>query len=241
MTLNLTRALAGAAMVLFLSLLACFGGSRTEGVTPLQAHMYAHYDQAGHVHHSLMNGDLHEAQESAEWIATHPELHSLPPGTTDHDEQVRAFARQVRESRDLQQAAVAAARMGSSCGECHWQEHVDPRFLMGTAPPGGEGPKAEMARHVWAADRMWIGLLGPSDAAWMEGATEFQGGWLNTQELLVDPSDRGKIRDLVQHVYALGARAKEAESAEDRAQVYGEFLTTCTNCHRLTMVEIGER
>lgn len=238
MMLNLTRALAGFVLVLPLTLIACFGGSPREGVTPLQAHMYAHYDRAGTVHQALMDGDLPEAREAAEWIATHRELHNLPPGSTGYDDAVRAFARRVAESNDLKDAAVAAAQMGSSCGDCHSKEQVDPRFLMGTAAPGGDGPRAEMARHVWAADRMWVGLLGPSDAAWLEGAHGFQGGWLDTQELLVDPSDRGRIRELVRNVYDLGARAENATEAVERAEIYGDFLITCTNCHRLTLADL---
>jgi len=238
MTLNLTRALAGALCLLPFFFLACWGNPSREGVTPLQAHMYAHYDRAEAVHQSLMHGEMGTAQESAEWIASHSEIHDIPPGTRRYDDAVRAFAGRVAQSTSLKDAAIAAARMGSSCGDCHQAQQVDPRFLMGTAPPGGGGPRAEMARHVWAADRMWVGLLGPSDAAWDEGARGFQGGWLDTQEVLVDPENRARIRALVRHVYDLGARAVDATGAQERAEIYGEFLNTCADCHSMTLVQV---
>jgi len=98
-----------------------------------------------------------------------------------------------------------------------------------------------MARHVWAADRMWVGLLGPSNAAWLDGARDFQGGWLDTQEVLVDPEDRIQMRALVRHVYDLGAEAAQATEPHRRAEIYGEFLATCADCHQLTLVQMVER
>lgn len=241
MTLNLTRALTGALYLLPLFLLACLGTSGQNGNSPLQAHMLGHYDRAGAVHHGLMSGDINAAQRAAEWIATHPEIHDMPPGSDPYDGEVRAFAGQVAESSTLRNAANAASHMASSCGDCHRANRVEPRFLMGTAPPGGEGAMAEMARHVWAADRMWVGLLGPSDAAWMDGVRGFQGGWLDTQEVLVDPDDRIHMEALVRQVYDLGAQAAQATQPQERAEIYGEFLTTCADCHRLTLVQMVER
>lgn len=241
MTLNLIRVFTGALYLLPLFLMACLGNSGRDGISPLQAHMSTHYDRAGAVYRGLMNGDMDAAQRAAEWIATHPEIHHMPPGSEPYDGEVRAFAGQVAESSTLRDAANAAARMGTSCGECHRANRVEPRFLMGTAPPGGEGAMAEMARHVWAADRMWAGLLGPSDAAWMDGARGFQGGWLDTQEVLVDPDDRIRMGALVRQVYDLGAQAAHATQPRERAEIYGEFLTTCADCHRLTLVQMVER
>ena len=241
MTLNLNRALSGVLCISFILLASCGGGAGRGGVTPLQAHMYAHYDRAGAVHQSLMDGDLDGARRAAEWIGTHSEIHQLPRGTEHFENAVRRFANRVSGSTEFEEAAVSAARMGGSCGDCHRSQRVEPRFLMATAPPGGDGPMAEMARHVWAADRMWVGLLGPSEAAWLEGAREFQGGWLDTQELLVDPDNRARIREMVRHIYELGARAEDAVGPEERADVYGAFLSTCADCHRLTMAVLVER
>jgi len=241
MTLHLTRALPGALMVLPLSLIACTGPPQRADLTPLQSHMYAHFDQADAVHHNLMNGNLEAAKKSADWIAVHPEIHDLPAGTPRYDGAVREFARRITESTDIHEAAVAAALMGSSCGDCHRGQRVEPQFLMGTAVPAGDGPKAEMARHVWAADRMWVGLLGPSDAAWLEGARGFQGGWLDTQEVLVDPGSRDEIREMTRHIYELAAQAETAADRGERAELYGEFLATCADCHRLTMVQVASR
>lgn len=239
MMLHLTRARPGALILLPVFLISCWGTPRRSDLTPMQSHMYAHFDQAGAVHHNLMNGNLQAAKKSADWIASHTEIHGLPPGTSEYDDAVRTSAWRVTEAANLHEAAVAAAFMGSSCGECHREHRVEPPFLMGTAVPRGDGPRAEMARHVWAADRMWVGLLGGSDAAWQEGARGFQGGWLDTQEVLAEPGDRVRIREMTRHIYQLAAQAETAVHAEERAEIYGEFLVTCADCHALTLAQVA--
>jgi hypothetical protein len=91
-----------------------------------------------------------------------------------------------------------------------------------------------MARHVWAAERMWEGLIGPEDFAWSSGASALKEGWLNPRAVVSDPDDRMRVRELVTQVYSLGAEAEAAQGSEERARIYGEFLTTCIDCHRLT-------
>jgi hypothetical protein len=196
--------------------------------------MYAHFDRAGEVHDALVRGDLERARSAADWLASHPDTRMLPEESDHFGAIMVSFARQVQNAGDLEVATVAAAQMGRSCGDCHREYDVSPRFLVGTASPSGDGPKAQMARHVWASERMWEGLLGPEDFAWSSGAASLKEGWLNPGEVVADPADREQVRELVQKVYLLGTRAEVAEAPSARAEVYGEFLNTCIECHTLT-------
>ncbi len=217
--------------------LACSPGP--PGVSPVQAHMYAHLDRASEVHDALVRGNLERAREGAEWLGNHQDTRKLPEGSDQLGALMAQYAVEIQTAPDLPEAAVAAAQMGRTCGDCHRQYEVTPRFLVGTAPPTGESSDAQMARHVWAAERMWEGLLGPQDFAWVSGAHSLREGWLNAGELVTDPKDAQEIRKLVQQVYSLGSRAETAHSSEARAELYGEFLTTCINCHELTGAIIG--
>lgn len=217
--------------LLFLAL-ACNPGP--PGVTPAQAHMYAHLDRASEVNGALVRGDLKRARDGAQWLAEHQDTHTLPEGSARYSAVMVMYASQVQDADDLQEAAAAGAQLGRSCGDCHEEYQVVPRFLVGTAPPIGESATAQMARHAWAAERMWGGLVGPQDFAWMSGAESLREGWLNLGEMVTDPKDAQRIRGLVQQVYTLGSRAETAQDSEARAQVYGEFLTTCIDCHTLT-------
>jgi hypothetical protein len=234
MTASQGRFFPGSLFVPLLVLAACAGPPQREGVTPVQAHMYAHFDRAGEVHDALVRGQIDRARAEARWLATHPETRMLPVGSEPYSAAMAGHATSASEASDLQHAAIAAAQMGRTCGDCHRQYDVKPRFLVGTAAPTGSGPAAEMALHVWAADRMWQGLIGPDDFAWTSGARGLTLGWLNPGEVVADPGDRERLRNLIRQVYELAARAEMASDPEARAEVYGAFLTTCIDCHQLT-------
>ena len=238
MMLTLRRLLSFFLPTVLLLLASCGGPPQREGITPTQAHMYAHFDRAGEVHDALVRGDLDRAKVAAAWIANHHEPRGLDQMPPEHLAAMERYATEVSQSYHLEEAATAAAHLGRTCGDCHKEEGIDPRFLVGTAPPGGEGPRAEMARHVWAAERMWEGLVGPGDYAWRSGAHALTEGWLNIQELTTDPQDRERVHELIRQVYSLGGRAEATSDSHERADLYGEFLNTCTECHRLTAARI---
>ncbi len=221
------------AVLLFL-VAACGGRPAQEGVTPTQAHMYAHFDRIGEVHDALVRGDMVRARSEAEWLATHQDTRGLPEGSDRYSVLMKTNATQVSEASDLRDGAMAAARMAGACGDCHREYSVDPRFLRGVQPPGGSGAKAEMALHVWASERMWNGLVGPNENAWISGASALKTGWLSPQDVVADPRTRERVRELTQQVYELGNRAEKLSDSGARAEVYGEFLTTCIDCHQLT-------
>jgi hypothetical protein len=228
----------GSLFISSLLLSSCGGLSHREGVTPTQAHMFAHYDRATEVHDALVRGELERAKSAAEWIATHHEPRSFPGNQPALQSEMQGYAIQVSHSQNLPEAARAAAHLGRSCGDCHRLNDVSPRFLIGTAPPGGRGPQAEMARHVWASERMWEGLVGPGDHAWRSGAEALKSGWLDPQAVVSNPGDRPRIRELVQQVYELGMEAEPTTDSEVRAEIYGRFLNTCNECHVLTAARI---
>ena len=233
------RILTGALLFLPFFIIACIGTAAREGVTPMQAHMYAHLDRTGELHDALVRGDLDRAKTPATWIATHQEREDFTGKSAYYQDAMRAFAAEVGKADHLQDAAYAASRMGQTCGDCHRENEVEPRFLIGTAPPPtGSGAKAEMAWHVWASERMWEGLVGPGDQGWNSGAEALVGGWLNTRELVSDPHDQTRIRELVRQIYDLGGKARTAANSSERAELYGEFLHSCNECHLLTEAQI---
>jgi hypothetical protein len=81
---------------------------------------------------------------------------------------------------------------------------------------------------------MWNGLVGPNENAWTSGASALKTGWLSPQDVVADPRTRERVRELTQQVYELGNRAENLSNSQARAEVYGEFLNTCIDCHQLT-------
>jgi hypothetical protein len=90
--------------------------------------------------------------------------------------------------------------------------------------------EARMARHRWAADRMWEGIVGGSDEPWQAGLDVVAAAPLDGSELGPARAPFGrKLQQLAQQ--ARGRRSGEAPP--DRATAYGEILSTCAGCHAL--------
>src|SRR5262245_53079650 len=80
------------------------------------------------------------------------------------------------ESNGGMAIALALANTAAVCGQCHAAAGSGPSF------PEADDADAElglsdtlgdrMERHAWAANRMWEGLIAPSDSAWRAGSAE---------------------------------------------------------------------
>jgi hypothetical protein len=87
--------------------------------------------------------------------------------------------------------------------------------------PGSTEP---MLAHEIATERLWQGVVAPSDAAWLEGAD----GLIAAPEI---DSDVKEIAHRAAHVRDLARRAKTIP-VNERAKLFGDLLVTCANCHR---------
>ncbi len=190
--------------------------------------MEGHYAQVGQVQEAIVKGDLDAARAPARWLAEHPQHPDLPQGVKSPMEDMRVQARSVVRAVDLTDAARATAEMAAACGRCHRSAGAGPDPETWTMAPPGAGAPRQMARHLWAVDRMWEGLVAPSDRLWQQGATA----------LIDDPLFQGEdqaagpdVARLAREVHDLGVTANGRE-ADGRAAVYGRLLTTCTTCHR---------
>jgi mono/diheme cytochrome c family protein len=79
-----------------------------------------------------------------------------------------------------------------------------------------------MPRHQLAADELWLGIGGPSDASWTRGAHE-----LATMRIPVPDSSFAPWQDTM---VDLATRA-ETSAPADRVEVYAEILANCADCH----------
>jgi mono/diheme cytochrome c family protein len=84
-----------------------------------------------------------------------------------------------------------------------------------------------MARHQWAADRMWEGLMAPSTKHWVQGADAMADAHLTADA--VAP----KTPEVDQIAHAVHFQANKARLLDEaqRGRAYSEFLVTCAACH----------
>jgi hypothetical protein len=94
-----------------------------------------------------------------------------------------------------------------------------------------------MIRHLWAADRMWEGLVGPSDEAWTAGAQALDRDWAEGRSLIRAAADSEATVGLIGRIRALGHEALDTRVPKARAAVYAELLRTCNGCHDSTGIK----
>ncbi|HEY5922237.1 MAG TPA: hypothetical protein VIV11_11225, partial [Kofleriaceae bacterium] len=85
-----------------------------------------------------------------------------------------------------------------------------------------------MARHRWAADRMWEGMVGNADEPWRDGIEVLAQTPL--QFTAID-ADRSRLAKRLQLLADQARQRRSIDTVAERAQVYGEILVTCAACH----------
>ena len=188
------------------------------------AQMWIHFDGAAEMQFALVQGDLARAQRAARRVEQATDTAGLPGGAEDELQRLRAHARDVREAESFGVAAMAASLLAAGCGECHAAHDVGPRFAPVPAPVD---PAAvdHMVEHVWAADRMWEGLVIPSAERWEAGARVLAQHAVPMDILAPGTSGYGLA------LKALGLEALEVEESRSQARIYAGVLVNCATCH----------
>ncbi len=198
-------------------------------------HMHGHLDEVNQIKAAVIAGDLEMARPPAVWLSEHSEPPGMPDDWSPYLWEMRQYASTIASARDLRPAAVAVSEIGRTCGECHRDHAVEIEFIAGPRPPmEPHDIRTEMARHLWAADRLWESLLGSSDVAWAEGMAILEEVRLVPTELDDAPERAAQVEALVQRIRTLGEEGGRAPAGPARSALYGEFLATCASCHTLT-------
>jgi hypothetical protein len=189
--------------------------------------MRSHFKQVATIRTAVVAGKINDAIEPARTIVEMQGVDTLPAVWRSSVKELQAASARIRQSPDLPEAAAATADIGMTCGGCH-VELTGPTIEV-SAPPSESATVAErMKRHLWATERLWEGLYGPSDEAWTAGAQ-----MLASDPLSKDVLAAGDVlaKSLAQRVVKLGTKAGSAKGGEERAKVYAEVLATCAPCH----------
>ena len=198
---------------------------------PARSRMWAHYQRVGAIQSAVVAGDLHIARSAAYWVARNRPTDNLPANAGPYGESMRAAARVVADAPSLDEAAMATARMGGTCGECHTALQRGPHFTAApnAPPPSDTSLPDQMTLHLWVLSRMWDGLTGPSDASWQHGAMALNATPHYQARVARNGRDRTVADSLARRVYVLGQQAVMAGRG-DRVVIYGQLLGTCADC-----------
>lgn len=185
--------------------------------------MAAHYAQVDQIQEAVIAGMLGDTRSPARWVSTH-RGQEYPAAAGPSLEMMRNEGRIMLGQDQILQVARTLGRMGVACGSCHTALNTHVTFPIEEPPRSSATPREHMLRHAWAVDRLWEGLVAPSDASWRAGA----GGLVH---MPVDFGNNDQANRLATRLHELSDDASAASTAKDRAEVYGDVLETCALCH----------
>jgi mono/diheme cytochrome c family protein len=191
----------------------------------IQDHMQEHFAQVSEVHTAVVGGKLDAAKEAAAWLADHGAFEELPGDWEPHVTAMQTAAQQIVDANDLAAAAAGTAEMGRACGTCHMSLDEGGQFTVVELPVEESGVVAHMLRHEWATNRLWEGIIGPSDELWLAGAEGLEESPLRPQGAAQE------VTDWANRIHEVGLEAKDAQDLETRASLYADVLGSCAGCH----------
>ncbi len=201
-------------------------------VSSVEPHMQEQLRRIAVARDALLFGDLEAASKEMTWLASHELPSDMPEGSRPYLERMRAAARTAGYVNTPKGVGRGVASAAFACGECHLDLVGGVRIHQSPPPHPSAGLVAEMARHVWAAEKMWNGLIGPTPGAWAEAAE-----LLAQAPLYAAPEGKVMSEEALtfsRKVADLGVSTLTAASPSERIDLYGEFLGTCAGCHAAT-------
>jgi cytochrome c553 len=184
-------------------------------------HMRAHFDDLRGVERLLIAGKLDEGTTLAYMLVRRTDELALPRWAV-HAARVSDAAQRLTRATALDEALRREARVAAECASCHSDLGIAPVFArVPMLPPDAPTQVARMARHAWAADRLWEGLVGGDDARWTRGLA-----------VLADtPVEPTALATQLQRRAREQLDTRDLSPPDARAAAYGEMLVTCATCH----------
>ncbi len=190
----------------------------------------------------LVRGDDTQARASLERLARLDVEPGLPPGWDVWLKGMSEQAGRGSASADAGTLAAAVAQAANQCGGCHQalarrvalpHPGPAPTAVSGSEPSGDPGVARHMEGHQWAVDRMWAGLVEPSDRAWAESLQVLTQPALDTLSLEVGAVESQAVAAATMKVHELAQDGLSDDNPDTRADLYGQVLSACASCHAL--------
>lgn len=190
-------------------------------------HMYRSFDLSRAIERVLVRGGLDDARALAASLASTSEPSALEAWGRQ-TALVRERAAALADAPGIDEACRRAARLSEACAGCHVAAGAGPAFdAYPKAPLDQPTVEARMARHRWAVDRLWEGMVGNAAKPWQAGLDVLA---VTALPFSAAAGDRVGLANRLQQ-QADQARQQRPATPAERARVYGEILVTCAACH----------
>lgn len=194
----------------------------------IRYHMHENLDLLRAVEKLLLRDNLADATALARAIAESPDEPGLGKLGTQATK-VRELAADLARAPSVDEACRRVARMAVACASCHTATGVTPELSTVSVLPADKPTlDARMARHVWATDHLWAGIIGGGDEPWTKGLDVLAATPLPFRVTL---DDRAGLASQLQALAVTARKRVGKDDLTERGRVYGEILAVCTSCH----------
>lgn len=190
-------------------------------------HMQRHFDDLRTIERLLVAGKLEDAQALAYLVGKPARDPAFAPWQIEA-QRVTDAAQALASARGLEEACRRAAQVSAACAGCHVRMQAPPGFALAPPVPVDRPTReARMARHQWAADRLWEAMVGGPESSWRGGL----------EVLAATPMPFSAWTEASRYARRLQDLARDqlppyrTTQLADRATAYGEILVTCAGCH----------
>lgn len=193
--------------------------------------MHLHFADINAIHLALISGNLISAREMAKKVRA-GFAGPQPKGWEPFIKRTVASAEMLEVTDDLGMAARLASTMANTCGDCHRAQGIEVVEHVAVPPPREEDKFSDfMIRHQWASDRLWEGMIGPSEAAWNAGSAALGDIDFTLADLEGHLLATPEIEALLAQLRSDAAAANKTKGNQNRQELYGSFLSGCAGCH----------
>lgn len=203
-------------------------GDKFEDDMMTRFHMHENFGLAHELERNLIAGRLDDAKLLARGLAQAPDESGFA-AFAKHAAQVRVHAAAIERAKTLDEALGHDAQLLGACASCHVATSAQPEFRRWPPEPTDTSTiPARMTRHLWAAERLWEGMVGDADASWRAGLDMIAATPLPNSEL-----DAAR-QPFAKKLQALAAEARKRPTSIDlatRTTTYADILRTCAACH----------
>jgi cytochrome c553 len=196
--------------------------------------MHGHFRAIRSIHRALLLGDLSRARRRArslERVFAAGELTAWEPRVM----RIRSTAGRLASATSARSARSLITTMATQCADCHADTADPSRFIWPAEPSDDGSAPARMARHEWAAETIWMGLVAPSGERWREGLDVLAEAPLLPEAMSDDRARYAEIDRLSRRLAGRATRARVLQSAPERAAAFADMMGVCAACHAITV------
>lgn len=202
-------------------------------MTTVDKHMHEQFVALREVQRALIMGDLTAARRHGEALQNLT-AEGDPGPWEERMSFVRARADLLVDAETPAAARRITADLATYCADCHMVDADESAFIPGPQPPDDGTLASRMARHQWAADALWLGLLAPSAKPWRDGLAVMAAPPAAPAEISADPTRHADFERLGQRLVDLASRAGPLPGQGDRAEAFAEIIDVCAACHAIS-------